>query len=451
MFMKLPILAIDNQGKPNLRGGRFWLAGLMALVMAWTGCVSKPRADAGNAVEADNEAGREARDDVFEQLHLLTEAMMYIRRGYIDEEKTDYQALIHGALRGMLTSLDPYSQFLDQEDHRALREDAAGEFGGIGITIGIRDNVLTVIAPMEDTPAFRAGILAGDRIVEIDGRKTDGKTLAEAVRELRGEVGEPVTLRVMRDEHRELKTFTLERDMIRVVSVRGARMLDGGIGYVRLVKFSENTADGLRQQVDGLLEKGMQGLVLDLRGNSGGLLSSAIEVSRQFLSPGDLIVTTRGRGDRMIGNPVKAVGRDYFSELPLVVLVNSGTASAAEIVAGSLQDNRRAVLVGETTFGKGSVQSVLPLEQETAIRLTTARYFTPSERVIHGNGIEPDIEVSMSADEWRRVQMKRLHEENPELARDEAFAIDDPSDVVDRQLERAMDLLKALVIFHGNR
>ncbi len=423
----------------------------MVIALTWTtGCVSRPLRDVDDA-SADAVVGIEEVDDVFDQIHLLTQTLIHVRRSYIDEDKTGYQELMHGALRGMLKSLDPYSQFLDAEAYLALRENAAGEFGGIGITIGMRDNVLTVIAPMEDTPAFRAGILAGDRIVEIDGNKTDGKTLAEAVRELRGDVGEPVTLRILRDDLRELKTFELVRDVIRVYSVRGARMLDDTIGYVRLVQFSETTADSLRQEVDLLLEQGMQGLVLDLRGNSGGLLIAAIEVSRQFLPPGALIVTTRGRGDRIVGAPVKADGPDYYKDIPLVILVNDGTASAAEIVAGSLQDNRRAILVGETTFGKGSVQSVLPLEQDAAIRLTTARYFTPSERVIHGKGIEPDIKVSMTPDEWRRVQMKRLREENPELARDPEFDADDLNDVVDGQLERGMDMLKALVIFHGKR
>ncbi len=433
----------------------FWVLWMMALAVAWMGCATKPLRDAETDADSepmpDDPNGIEARDDVFDQIHLLTKTLMHIQRSYIDEQKTDYQELMHAALRGMLKSLDPYSQFLDPEAHHTLRENAAGEFGGIGITIGMRDNVLTVIAPMEDTPAFRAGILAGDRIIEIDGEKTDGKTLAEAVSELRGDVGESVTLRIMRDDHRDLKTFKLERDIIRVYSVRGARMLNDAIGYVRLAKFSETTADSLRQEVNRLIEQGMQGLVLDLRGNSGGLLTSAIEVSRQFLSPGALIVTTRGRGDQIIGEPVKAVGPDDYPELPLVILVNKGTASAAEIVAGSLQDNRRAILIGETTFGKGSVQSILPLEQEAAIRLTTARYFTPSERLIHGKGIEPDITVSMPADEWRRVQMKRLREENPEWAHDEKSNAEDLRDVVDLQLERAMDMLKALLIFRGKR
>ncbi len=429
---------------------------LMALIcIGLTGCAAirtKDSAVDAPPAEIAQESQETELDEAFEQIHLLTQTIMHIRRSYIDEDQTDYQALIYGALHGMLDSLDPYSQFLEPEDYQALRENATGEFGGIGITISMRNNVLTVIAPMEDTPAFGAGILAGDRIVEIDDKKTDGMSLAEAVRKLRGEVGESVRLGIMRGEEREIIQFELERDIIRVFSVRGVRMLTPSVGYIRLVQFSEPTADNLRQEMDRLLEDGMQGLVLDLRNNSGGLLAAAIQVSQLFLPRGALIVTTRGRGGRILGEPVKAAGTDtdLYQNVTLVILVNDGTASAAEIVAASLQDNGRAVLVGETTFGKGSVQSVLTLEQEAAIRLTTARYFTPSERVIHENGIDPDIRVPMSADVWRRVQMQRLREENPEFAREvEEEDADDPGDAVDVQLERALDMLKALLIFQG--
>lgn len=421
------------------------------LVMAsvlWSGCASLRTLDAPEPVGIDATTDF---DEALEHVHRLTQAIMHIRRSYVDESKTDYESLMQGALRGLLQSLDPYSQFLDTEAFRGLREDAAGEFGGIGITIGMRDNILTVIAPMEDTPAFRAGILAGDKIVEIDERKTDGMTLSETVRLLRGEIGSAVTLRVLREDVRELQTFELERDVIRVSSVRGEQLMEGGIGYVRLTQFSETTAASLQNALNRLLADGMQALILDLRNNSGGLLISAIEVSQKFLPNGALIVTTRGRGDRVIGAPAKASGPHHYPHLPMAILVNGGSASAAEIVAASLQDNRRAILVGEKTFGKGSVQSVLPLEQESAIRLTTARYYTPSERVIHEQGIEPDIEVVMSPEMWRKVQMQRLRAESPEIARDLEPNGGNDHDAVDIQLERATDLLKALLIFQDKR
>lgn len=418
-----------------------------------TGCASiRARRDAA-MTPPDPVPAVEEIDEALEQIQRLTQAIVLIRRNYIDDDKIDYQDLMHGALRGLLLDLDPYSQFLDPEAFRELRENAAGEFGGIGITIGMRNKVLTVIAPIEETPAFRAGILAGDKIVEIEGHKTDGMTLAEAVRKLRGEPGTEVSLRIMRDDSRELKSFKLVRDVIRVSSVRGERMLEEGIAYVRITKFSENTAENLQQALDPMLEEGLRALILDLRNNSGGLLASAVAVSQMFLPPGAPIVSTRGRGERVIGGTVRAAAERPVKDIPLAILINGGTASAAEIVAASLQDNRRAILVGEKSFGKGSVQSVLPIGhgQEVAIRLTTARYYTPSERVIHEQGIEPDIQVAMTPAMWRRVQLKRLREENPDLARDLEEDDEDLRDVTDLQLDRALDLLKALLIFHGKR
>ncbi len=423
------------------------------MAVACTGCVG-PRSPTGQ--EAPVAASppipmAPADDDVFKQIHLLTQAMVHIRRSYFDEEKTSYRKLMHAALRGMLQGLDPHSHFLDPEAFQELREDTAGEFGGIGITIGMRDQILTVIAPIEDTPAFRAGILAGDKIVEVDGVKTDGLTMADAMHKLRGEVGTQVTLRVLREDSRELQTFALVRAVIRVPSVRGARLLNDVIGYVRITQFSETTAEQLQLALEKLLADGMQALVLDLRNNAGGLLESAIQVSQKFLAAGTPIVTTRGRGGQIIGAPVRAGGPDHYPDFPMAILVNGGTASAAEIVAASLQDNHRAILVGERTFGKGSVQSVLPLAEDAAIRLTTARYFTPSERVIHEKGIDPDIVAPMPPEVWRRVQLKRAGEETPEIIRDLGIAEDDVRDATDNQLDRAMDLLKALLIFQAVR
>lgn len=391
----------------------------------------------------------EGDDDPYEQIRLLTKTLMMIRSSYVDESKTSYKDLVHAALGGMVQSLDPYSQFMEPPSYQSLKEETQGEFGGVGIVLGMKDNVLSVIAPMEDTPAFRAGIIAADKIIEINGEKTDGFAIPDAVKRLRGERGTSVVLKILRN-NRDVKEFTLARDIIKITSVKGTRVLGGGIGYVRITQFSEPTAAALQEALAKLAKQDIRGLVLDLRNNPGGLLISAIQVSQLFLEKGTLIVSTRARDGIPAGPPARAMGSVHYTDLPMAVLINGGSASASEIVAGALQDNKRAVLVGETSFGKGSVQSVLQIEGGNALRLTTARYYTPSGRSIHEKGIEPDVVVPLSPDEWIDVALKRNYDENPELYADKEKPARYDS-TVDRQLERAVDLLKGILIFEARR
>jgi carboxyl-terminal processing protease len=308
---------------------------------------------------------------------------------------------------------------------------------------------LTIVAPMEDTPGFKAGLLSGDKIVEIDGESTDGLTLSEAVKKLRGPPGTKVTIRVLRPKSQEIRTVEVVRALINVPSVKDAKILEDGIGYLRIVQFNEPTAKALEQAVEGLVRDGLKALVIDLRNNPGGLLTSAIEVSEKFLKRGDLIVYTQGRDGRA-QQKFRAKGKTHYLDLPLVLLVNGGSASASEIMAGALQDHRRAILVGEKTFGKGSVQSVLPLDDGSAIRLTTAKYYTPSERVIHEHGIEPNIVVPMSPEDWRRLLIQRAQLGALEPAEEAgAEPEEEAGDVLDVQLERAVDVLKGVMIFEA--
>ncbi|NCD23298.1 MAG: S41 family peptidase [Spartobacteria bacterium] len=411
-----------------------------------------------------------AADSPYEMFTLFSKVVEQVRGNYVDADKSTYKELIHGALGGMLQALDPHSQFMDEEAFRSMKEDTAGKFGGLGITIGIKDGMLTVIAPMEDTPAFRAGLLSGDKIVEIDGDSTDGLALEDAVKKLRGDPGTPVKIKIFRPKTQLFKEIELERAVINVPSIKDTRVLDGGIGYVRMLQFGEDTAKDLQAALDQLEKEKVKALVLDLRSNPGGLLTAAVEVAQKFLRRGDLVVFTRGRDNRM-ERAYRARARDTFPAVPMAVLINGYSASASEIVAGALQDNRRAVLVGEKSFGKGSVQSVLPQDGGTAIRLTTAKYYTPSERVIHDVGIEPDVVVPMSVENWRNILLARNRSEEtngvanaaaldegwtaggeeedlPDLAaKPPAEESVDLDSVVDPQLDRACDMLKGILVF----
>jgi len=398
------------------------------------------------AIRADKTSDTESI--AFEKMQMLTEVMMLIRQNYVDEDKTQYKDLFYGALRGMLQSLDPHSQFMEPEMFSDMKDDTAGEFGGLGIIIGMRDGVLTVIAPMEDTPAFRAGIMHGDKIMAIDGESTENISMQEAVRKMRGEPGTKVKIKILRIKPQEVKEIEVVRAVILVKSVKGAGILEDHIGYVRIVQFNEPTADALQKALEDLTAKGMNALILDLRNNPGGLLVSAVDVSQKFLKRGAKIVSTKGRPGVGVQSEYEAKGKVHYLDYPIVVLVNGGSASASEIVAGALQDHRRAVLIGEKTFGKGSVQSVQPLEDGSAIRLTTAKYYTPSGRMIHEKGIEPDVVIPMSAEQWQKVQIKRAREE---LGNEEPDDIKlDLDHVTDIQLERAVDVLKGIRLFQSH-
>ncbi len=392
------------------------------------------------------EPAQDPADDPYQQVALFTHIVEQIRENYVETNKIAYQELVFGALRGMLQSLDPHSQFLDADMYKDMKDDTAAQFGGLGVVISIKDDVLTIVSPMEDTPGYRAGLQAGDQIVEIDGRSTEEMNLSDAVKLLRGAPGTKVTLTILRDGVDDPLTIEVERANIEVATVKDARFLEDGIGYVRVTQFSEPTAGALQSELDRLQRDGLRALVLDLRNNPGGLLSSAIDVSQKFLGRNQVIVSTQGRHPNQ-NRIYRAQGRARYSSLPIVILVNGGSASASEIVAGALQDNRRAVLVGEKTFGKGSVQSVLPMEEGTAIRLTTAKYYTPSERVIHERGIEPDIVVPMQAEDLRRLRSNQMLPTAP--AKNEKGQVEE--EVEDVQLQRAVDVLKGILKFTQTR
>src|SRR5262245_27241742 len=313
------------------------------------------------------------KDSAYPNLKLFSEVMEKVRKDYVDGQDLTYQELVYGALKGMIDKLDAHSEFMDAEKYKELQSDTQGTFGGLGIVISMKDNFVTVISPMEDTPGFKAGILSGDRIIKIDGKSTENMGLPDAVKNLRGDPGTDVTITVLRPSTGQVKDYTLTRAVINVDMVKdinGKKEFPLGedkIGYIRLVQFGEKTSDDLEVALKKLKAQGMQALVLDLRWNPGGLLDQAVEVCQKFLPRNQLVVSTEGRNTNQ-RFPARGRG-DELENMPVVVLVNMGSASASEIVAGCLQDLHRAIVLGEKTFGKGSVQSIIPLEGGPALRL----------------------------------------------------------------------------------
>jgi carboxyl-terminal processing protease len=400
----------------------------------------------GNAAE---------REDPYEQLKLFSVVLERVRQDYVDGDKASYPELIQSALKGMLSTLDPHSEFMDTNKFTELKKDTEGQFGGVGIVITMgKDNFVTVVAPMEGTPGFKAGILSGDRIIKIDGKNAEKMSTQDAVTRLRGEAGTKVTLTVLRPSSGVVKDYTLTREVINVPTVKDLKghadfpLDDHKIGYVRLIQFGEQTTTDFEGALHKMKKEGMKALILDLRGNPGGLLDQAVQTVELFVPRNTLVVTTEGRGASHRAE-YRARGGEKFSDLPLVVLVNGGSASAAEIVAGALQDltakgQCRAIVVGEQTFGKGSVQSILPLPGGTALRLTTARYYTPSHKIIHEKGITPDIVVPMSEEEEYDLMLRRGAGGVESYGERDPGSSKTSSDV---QLERAYDLLKGLALY----
>lgn len=391
------------------------------------------------------------KNDPRRHYDLFVRVLEKVRQEYVDGDKVSYEELIHGALRGMINTLDPHSEFMEPEKYSDLKSDTEGAFGGVGIQIGLRDNVLTVIAPMDDTPAAKAGVLAGDKIIKIDGKTTERLTLPDAVKRLRGEPGSEVTITISRPTFSQPKDVTLTRAVIKVETVKD---IDGGrvfplsenkIGYIRLTQFGEQTTSELHEALKKLRAQGMEGLILDLRNNPGGLLDQAVKVCELFVPRGQLVVSTEGRGSHA-KLEYTAKGRDLYPDLNIVVLVNAGSASASEIVAGCLQDLGRAFIMGEQTFGKGSVQSIVPLAGGAALRLTTAKYYTPSHRVIHEKGITPDSLIPMTPEEEEALVLKRIPGVIETLDEERRQLVLAARDV---QLERAMDFLKGALLFEN--
>ena len=329
-------------------------------------------------------------DEIYEKLKIFSEVLSIIQKNYVEE--TTAEDLIYGAINGMLRTLDPHSSFMLPDLYKELQVETKGSFGGIGIEITIRTGILTIVSPIEDTPAFRAGLQAEDKIVKIEGESTREMTLFDAVKKMRGPSGTKVTISIMREGFLEPEDFTLTREIIRIKSVKH-KLLEDDLGYVRLSQFQERTADEFSKALD-TLEKGdkpLKGLILDLRNNPGGLLNQAVKICDEFINEG-LIVYTQGRNEgqqmQFSAHPNKKP-HNY----PIIILVNGGSASGSEIVAGALQDHNRAVILGTTTFGKGSVQTIIPLDDGAGLRLTTARYFTPRGTSIQATGIVPDVIV----------------------------------------------------------
>jgi carboxyl-terminal processing protease len=368
------------------------------------------------------------RTATYEQLKLFTDVLAIIQNQYVDE--TEPREVIYGAVRGMLRALDPHSSFMDPESYREMQVETSGSFGGLGIEITIRDDQLTVVAPIEGTPAWRAGIQPGDRIVKIEGLVTKDMSLPDAVKRMRGPKGTKITVTVAREGIKDPIDVTLVREVIQVQSVK-AQELEPGIGYIRVRQFQERTSPDLVTAVEKFEKTGrLGGLIVDVRSNPGGLLSAAVEVSEEFLGDGKLIVYTEGRV-RNQNMRFTAHAKRAITEVPLVVLVNQGSASASEIVAGAIQDHGRGVVIGQQTFGKGSVQTIIPLADGSGLRLTTARYFTPKGRSIHGKGITPDIVIDPPKDEASVPRPGTPPPSEAEMMKR------------DVQLQRAIEILKA--------
>ena len=331
------------------------------------------------------------KKDLYSQVELFSYALTTIQSEYVDEKSP--QDLIYGALRGMLSALDPHSQFMDPDEYKDLKTETEGKFGGLGVEISLKDSLLTVIAAVEDTPAWRAGIKAGDRIVKIGHEVTRDMNLDDAVKRLRGQPGTKVTITILRESEDLVKDFVITREIIHVDNIKAPHIIDDHIGYVRLTEFRENSYVELHQALKKLKTQGADSLILDLRNNPGGLLDVAIKIAEDFLPVGKTIVSTKGRHSSENTQSKSENDKGEFLNWPMAIMINEGSASGSEIVAGALRDNKRAVLVGVKSFGKGSVQSVISLPDGSGLRLTTARYFTPSGVCINGIGITPDVVI----------------------------------------------------------
>ncbi|PIU42025.1 MAG: peptidase S41 [Candidatus Omnitrophica bacterium CG07_land_8_20_14_0_80_42_15] len=430
----------------------------------------------GGMCKQKQEPKQASGGDLYNEIELFSDTISIIKTDYVKD--VGPKELIYGALKGMLSSLDSHSQFMDPDTYNEIKVETTGKFGGLGIEITIKDGLLTIVSPIEGTPAFNAGLKANDKIVKIDGEITRDITLISAVKKLRGEPGTKVTLTILREKAESIFDVTVTRDIIRIESVKRAEILEDGIGYIRITEFQENTSKDLGTALEKLKKDGMNSLILDLRNNPGGLLSVSVDVAEKFIEKGKMIVSTKGR---MKSQNMEFKARDPkpYMDFPIVVLVNEGSASASEIVAGALQDHKRGILLGTKTFGKGSVQTVIPLRDGSALRLTTAQYFTPSGRSINGEGINPDIMIELEEKTAEKDEMKEGKKEEKKedifekLEKEPKEGLTPPEDkkgdekksdskkteekkeevkkkseiIYDSQLLRAIDLLKGLKVY----
>jgi carboxyl-terminal processing protease len=429
------------------------------LLVLMTGLILGLTLAIGGGVFADKNSSKTGALPL-DELRSFTEVFARIKKDYVEEisDKT----LLENAIRGMLSGLDPHSSYLDAEGYKDLQVGTTGEFGGLGIEVGMEDGFVKVISPIDDTPAQRAGVKAGDLVIRLDEKPVKGMTLHQAVGIMRGKVGTDILLTIIREGEEKPLKITITRDVIKVRSVR-SRTLEEGIGYLRISQFQSRTGENLIKAIDELKKENkgkLTGLVLDLRNNPGGVLDAAVDVSDAFLDSG-LIVYTQGR---IADSEMKfeASPERQLDGAPLVVLVNGGSASASEIVAGALQDHKRAIILGTRTFGKGSVQTILPLNNEAALKLTTARYYTPSGRSIQAEGIEPDIildplKVTRVEDVGERIKEADLagHLENGASKKKKNAKKKKEKELslaqTDYQLYEALNILKGMKILLGNR
>jgi carboxyl-terminal processing protease len=395
-------------------------------------------------------ASRDAKDDdnARAKLEIFADALQKVRTEYVDGKDLTYQQLIYASLRGMVGKLDPHSEFLNEESFQQLQDDTEGQFGGLGLVVAMKAGYITVVSPMEDTPGFRAGILTGDRIVQVEGKSVDKLPLTDVVKSLRGEPGSSVTLTIERPSNGTTKKYTLQRAIIQMAMVKDINgrkqypLNADRIGYVRILQFGEQTGAELDAALAKLQQQGLKGLIIDLRWNPGGLLEQAVEVCQKFLPSGQLIVSTEGR--RTVEKYFAKGEGDVLPNIPIVLLVNLGSASASEIVTGCLQDLHRAYVIGEKTFGKGSVQTIFPLDDGSGLKLTVAKYYTPSHKVIHQHGITPDSIVPLTDNEEALLVLKRAPGGFDALPEKDQQRV---KNFRDEQLERAQDLLQGLITY----
>lgn len=441
---------------------KFLLLSVFSLTLAGAPALAQENRTAGKQPETDN-----SYSDTYRQLNLFGDVFERVRAQYVDP--VEDKKLIENALNGMLSSLDPHSSYLNEEAFSDMQVNTSGEFGGLGIEVTMDSGFVKVVSPIDDTPAFRAGIQAGDYITHIDGEAIMGVNLNDAVDKMRGKVGTKIKLTVAREGLAEPMEITLVRDVIKIQSVKSR--VEGNAGYIRITTFNRNTDEGVKEAIKTIKDKlgnKLIGYVIDLRNNPGGLLDQAISVSDIFLDKGE-IVSIRGRseGDTKRDN---ATSGDLSDGLPLVVLINGGTASAAEIVSGALQDHKRAILLGTRSFGKGSVQTVIPLPGHGAMRLTTARYYTPSGRSIQAEGIQPDIVVepakieslsgmkglreadlpgALDKDKHKIPAQPPINDNKPDPDKDKDGNAVNAGEDQDYQLLRGLDLLNGLSLYNG--
>ena len=401
------------------------------------------------------ESVEQNKKDIYDEFEEFIKVVKELQDRYVDE--VSLNTIFTNAYRGMLSGLDPYSQYFGSEELEDLKIETEGEFEGLGIEVIVKDGLLTVITPILDSPAFKAGILVGDRIIKIDGESTESMTIRDAVRKLRGKLGTKITLTVFHEGDTATVDITIERAKIHVRSIRGARMVDDEykIGYLAVTNFQENTVKDMDAAIQDLLKKGMKCLILDLRFNPGGLLNVAVDMADKFLERG-VIVSTRGR-EKTQDYVYKAHKPGTYPNFPMVVLVNNGSASASEIVAGAIKDSKRGLLLGIKTFGKGSVQSLIPVgDGKAALKLTTARYYTPSGVCIHEKGIEPHVNVNLNFAEARalheHLSMINIDTKISELKVNETVPKGtvegkEKQHYIDIQLERAVDVLKGIQVY----